>query len=180
MRIKIVGVMLLAFFTCGLAAAQQEPQRGRGRGAARPVDALSPVSVAEMLDAYALVQAQTALQLNDAQYGQFVTRLKRLQDARRRNLQARNRMLAELRKLAGPQATGTPDEGAIRERVKALREHDARMPDEVLRAYDALDEVLDARQQARFRLFEEQIERRKFDLIMRARQRAARGSGGQR
>ena len=37
-----------------------------------------------MLDAYAIVQAQTALQLNDEQYGQFVTRLKRLQETRRR------------------------------------------------------------------------------------------------
>ena len=33
-----------------------------------------------MLDAWAIVQAQTALQLNDGQYGQFVTRLKRLQE----------------------------------------------------------------------------------------------------
>jgi len=39
-------------------------------------------------------------------------------------------------------------------------------------AYDALDEVLDARQQARFRVFEDQIEQRKLDLLMRARERA--------
>ena len=41
--------------------------------------------------------------------------------------------------------------------------------------YDALDEVLDARQQARFRIFEERLEARKLDLLMRARQGAARG-----
>jgi hypothetical protein len=35
--------------------------------------------------------------------------------------------------------------------------------------------VLDARQRARYRLFEESLERRKLDLIMRARQGAARG-----
>ena len=34
-----------------------------------------------------------------------------------------------------------------------------------------VDQVLDVRQQARFRLFEEQMERRKVDLLMRARQR---------
>ena len=38
------------------------------------------------------------------------------------------------------------------------------------KAYNALDEVLDVRQQARFRVFEEQIERRKIELLMRARQ----------
>jgi hypothetical protein len=47
------------------------------------------------------------------------------------------------------------------------------------RAYESLDEVLDVRQQARFRIFEEMIERRKMDLLMRARQAAAarRGRG---
>ena len=38
------------------------------------------------------------------------------------------------------------------------------------KAYNALDEVLEVRQQARFRVFEEQIERRKIELLMRARQ----------
>ena len=60
------------------------------------------------------------------------------------------------------------------------------------KAYNALDEVLDIRQQARFRVFEEQIERRKIELLMRARQQnrpnnqqgpnaapAARGPPGQ-
>jgi hypothetical protein len=49
------------------------------------------------------------------------------------------------------------------------------------KAYDSLDEVLDVRQQARFRIFEENLERRKMDLLLRARQRTAgrRGDGGQ-
>jgi hypothetical protein len=34
------------------------------------------------------------------------------------------------------------------------------------------------RQQARFRTFEEMLERRKLDLLMRARQGAARKAGG--
>jgi hypothetical protein len=35
---------------------------------------------------------------------------------------------------------------------------------------DGLNQVLDTRQQARFRLLEEQMERRKLELLMRARQ----------
>ena len=95
------------------------------------------------------------------------------QDVRRRNLQARHRIVQELRKLAGPQAAAA-DETRLREHLKALREHEERATAEVRKAYDALDEVLDARQQARFRLFEERLELRKMDLLMRARQGAAR------
>jgi hypothetical protein len=132
-----------------------------------------------MLDAYALVQAQETLQLNDAQYAPFVARLKKLQETRRRNQRAHNQIVQELRKLAGPQAAPPFHEAAIRDRLKALRELDDRGAVELRRAYEGLDEVLDVRQQARFRMFEEMIERRKLDLLLRARQRAAgrRGTG---
>jgi hypothetical protein len=127
-----------------------------------------------MLDAYAIVQAQTALQLSDAQYGQFVTRLKRLQETRRRNGQTRNRLLQQLRMLVAPAAA--PDEAAIRERLKALRDHDEQTAAAVRRDSEALDEVLDLRQQALFRLLEERLERQKLDLLMRARDRVKAGA----
>lgn len=158
----------------GVAVAQErrpDPPLTRGR----PADSggLSPAEILNMLDAYAIVQAQQTLQLADSQYGEFVTRLKRLQQTRRRNLQARNGILQELRRLAGPQAAQI-DEAAIRDRLKALNDHDDRSAGELRRAYQALDEILDARQQARFRLFEEVLERRKIDLLKRAQLGAAR------
>lgn len=131
-----------------------------------------------MLDAYAVVQAQEALQLNDSQYAPFVGRLKKLQETRRRNQQAHNQIIQELRRLAGPQVTAAVDEVAIRDRLKALHDLDDRSALELRRAYDAVDEILDLRQQARFRMFEDMIERRKLDLLMRARQRAAGRRGG--
>ena len=132
-----------------------------------------------MLDAWAVVQAQGALRLTDEQYGPFVTRLKKLQETRRRNQQARNRILQGLRQIAGVQLSPPYDEPAIRERLRILREHDDRAAAELRRAYDAVDEVIDVTQQARFRMFEETMERRKLDLLMRARQgaRARRGDG---
>jgi len=145
-------------------------------------DPLAPVSTGElvnMLDTYAIVRAQAELSLSDAQYAQFVTRLKRLQEARRRNQRERNQILQDLRRLTGPLAP-TPDETVVRERLKALRDHDERATVEMQKAYETLDEVLDVRQQARFRIFEETIERRKLDLVLRARERANRsGRGGQ-
>ena len=156
------------------AAPQRQPgsqQPPRGRAAAAD-PGLSPVEILNMLDAYAIVQAQDTLQLADSQYGDFVTRLKRLQQTRRRNLQSRNGILQELRRLAGPQVTQV-DETAIRERLRALAEHDERASGELKKAYEGLDEILQPRQQARFRLFEEVLERRKIDLLKRAQLGAA-------
>ena len=170
----MIGSLLVVFLSVQAAnavAPESRPKRAAGE--------LAPGEVVAMLDAYALVQAQDALQLNDTQYGPFVGRLKKLQETRRRNQQARNQIVQELRRLAGPQATEPIDEATIRDRLKALRDLDDRSTADLRRAYDSVDEVLDARQQARFRIFEEMIERRKLDLLMRARQGAAarRGRG---
>ena len=54
--------------------------------------------------------------------------------------------------------------------MKALSDLDDRLVGEVRDAIAGIDQVLDVRQQVRFRLFEEQMERRKVDLLMRARQ----------
>ena len=169
----ITFFLLMTTAAAGASAPPRQddpPLRGRaGRAAAA---GMSPAEVVNMLDAYAVVQAQDTLQLSDTQYGQFVARLKKLHQTRRQAQQQRNRILQELRRLAGPLATQI-DENAIRTNLKALREVEERAAGEVRKAYDAVDEVLDARQQARFRVFEENLERRKLDLLMRARQGAA-------
>ena len=41
---------------------------------------------------------------------------------------------------------------------------------ETRKAYDDVDQMLDVRQQAKFRIFEELMERRKLELVTRARQ----------
>jgi hypothetical protein len=182
----MIGSMLVVLLSAGLGlSAPTAPAHQATKGAPetrpnREPGDLSPGEVVGMLDAYALVQAQNALQLNDSQYGTFVGRLKNLQETRRRNQRARNQIVQDLRRLTNPQVT-TLDETAIRERLKALRELDDRSAADLRKAYDSLDEVLDLRQQARFRIFEENLERRKMDLLLRARQRAAgrRGDGGQ-
>jgi hypothetical protein len=173
-QIRTAAIMItlcVGLASPALAAAQRAdgaPARPRpNRGV------LAPAEVVAMLDAYAVVQAQDALQLSDTQYGNFVSRLKKLQEMRRKNQQARNQIIQELRRLAGPAASAPPDDAAVRTSLKALRELDDRSTADLRRAYDSIDEVLDVRQQARFRVFEETIERRKLDLLMRARQAAA-------
>ena len=174
MKSQIIVIAIACALLPGAAAAGQAqgPQPGRGRQAAEGAP-LTPGEVVNMLDAYAIVQAQDTLQLDDRQYGEFVTRLKKLQQTRRRNMQARHGLIQELRKLAGPQAPTPVDENAIRDRLKALADHEDRAAAEARKAYEALDEVLTPRQQARFRLLEEVLERRKIDLLKRAQQGAA-------
>lgn len=156
--------------------AQAGPQRGRARGGGADVGrAISPAEVLNMLDAYAVLQAGRVLELTDAQEGEFIVRLRRLQQTRRRNQQARNRLIQELRQLVKPEVKQI-DEPAVRERLRQLRELDDRSAAESKKAYEALDEGLDVRQQARFRAFEETLERRKLDLLMRARQTPPTGA----
>ena len=87
-------------------------------------------------------------------------------------MQARTQLLGDLRRtLNGP----SPSEAALRDKMKALREEDDRAAAEIRKAADEVDGVLDVQQQARFRLFEERMEARKLELLLKARQNARQG-----
>ena len=172
---RAAAAMLVVGVTTASAHAQEEVG-GRGRGDRAPV--VRPAELAAMLDAYALLQAQRALQLSDAQYAPFVTRLKKLQENRRRNALIRNRLLQELRAMSAPNAAA--DDNALKEKLRAFREHAEQSAAVLRRDTEAMDEVLDLRQQVRFRLFEERLERQKLDLLMLSRKRAAPPAGGRR
>jgi Spy/CpxP family protein refolding chaperone len=155
---------LLSACLCALVAAPAGAQPA-GRGAAEP--AVSVGELQRMFDAYALMQAQDQLKISDDQFSQFLGRFKALQDIRRKALGERSRTINEIRTLMKePQ----PDENQLKDRLKALQELDARAAADVRKAYEAVDEVLEVRQQAMFRVFEENMERRQLELISRARQ----------
>lgn len=152
------------------AQPQNPPAQGGGPLSGLDNGELTPGEIQKLFDAYLVMEAQQALQLNDQQYPQFLARLRTLQDTRRKNQQERNQLMNQLQRLTNPRAEVRGDEAMIKERLTALQELESRNAAEVRKAYNALDEVLDVRQQARFRVFEEQIERRKIELLMRARQ----------
>ncbi len=175
MRAQFVLIALLVF-SGRVAARQQAAPTPEPAPPAADAQGVSAGEIQRLYDAYALVQAQEALQLTDDRYVRFVARLKALQETRRRHVIARNRILQDLRRLSNPQAP--VDEAAMRDRLKALRDEDDRGAAEVQKAYDAVDELLDVRQQVKFRLFEEQMDRKRLDLLMRARQNARGRRGG--
>jgi hypothetical protein len=160
-KLMLVAICVLS---SAVVSAQRRPLEG---GSPLEQPGVSPAEIQRMFDAYALLQAQDQLKIGDDQYSQFLTRFKALQDVRRKALQERMRIIQELRRLTNdPQS----DEGQVRDRLKMLQDVEGRSAVEVRRAYDALDQVLDVRQQAKFRVFEELMERRKLELVMRARQ----------
>jgi Spy/CpxP family protein refolding chaperone len=168
--VKALLVMLGVLAAAGASATQGPAPQGRAAGP--PEEAVvSPGEIQRMFDSYALMQAEQQLQIRDDQFPRFLTRFKSLQDTRRQGLQQHARRLADLRKLLNaPQM----DEGAIRDQIKAMDEEDARSQADVKKAYELIDQVLDLQQQAKFRIFEEAMERRKLELVARARQ-AGRG-----
>jgi hypothetical protein len=181
------AIAMLALLTSAASAAQDpqtppagaggraraESRQGQVRGS-QQADRLEIAELQRLFDAYSVLQAQEALQLDDAQFGQFLPKLKALQDTRRRNDVARSQLVAELGRMTAP-GTAAFDEAAVKERMRALQELEARAAAELRRAYDTIDQQLDVRRQARFRVFEQNMERRKLQLMLRAR----RGSGAQ-
>jgi Spy/CpxP family protein refolding chaperone len=139
-------------------------------------ETITPGEFNRMFEAYALLQAQNQLKLTDDQYADFIVRLRGLQNARRQHQQSRVRLIQDLRRLTSPQNTN-PDEAAIRTALDALAREDATSHEAITKALAQVDEVLDVRQRARFRVLEEQLERWKVDLLSRVRRPGAAAGG---
>jgi hypothetical protein len=133
-------------------------------------DDLRPAEVQRLFDAYIVVQVQDALKLTDDQFSRVLPRLRLLQQVRRQSQQDRLKLVNDLQRLTNPKLEKPTEEAILKERLDALQELDSRTAAELRRAYDGVDEILDIPQRARFRVFEEQVERRKLQLLLRARQ----------
>jgi Spy/CpxP family protein refolding chaperone len=140
---------------------------GQARSGGTDEPTVTPFELQRLFDSYALLQAQEQLKIGDEQYTKFLPRFKALQDTRRQTLQQRTRVLNDVRRLL---AESPSDDGLLKDRLKQLQDIESRGDVEVRKAYEAIDQVLDIRQQAQFRVFEEQMERRKLELVTRARQ----------
>ena len=171
-RFMAVAALVVA---CGAAPFAQRsgqpvpaPALPAPGGAAPDAPGISPAEIQRLFDAYALLQTQDQLRIAGDQSLQFLARFRDLQDIRRKSLVERTRRINAMRQTLNGETP--PDEAALREQLKAIQDLDARTAADMKRAYDAIDQVLDVRQQAKFRVFEENMERRKLDLVTRARQ----------
>ena len=155
-----IRTLLLIWAASGLLAAVVA--QGPTRSTTQTGD-MTPTEIQQLVDAYALVQAQEILELSDAQYARFATQLKDLQALRRQGQRERGALMQGLARLARQRPA--PDDALVRDRLDALEAHDARVATALGRAYEAIDQVLTLVQRARFRVFEEQMERRRLQLL---------------
>jgi len=170
MKALLVAIAAAGVLACDPAAVAAQ---GRGRPNLPPGTAddaapgVTPAEIQRMFDAYALLQAQEQLKIGDDQFTKFLTRFKDLQQVRRQTLNERGRIINTLRRMLNQ---GGASEDDLKARLNELQELDARAAVDIKKAYDAINQVLDVQQQAKFRVFEELMERRKLELVMRARQ----------
>jgi hypothetical protein len=166
----IAIVAVLSVPDTGRAAQEPPPAAGASPESGQPP--VGPAQLQELFDSYVMLQAQRQLKLSNDQLAPFLLRLKALQAARRRADNQRLRIVQELRRLT--QTDDKIDEAQVRDRLKMLDDVEANSAAEIKQALASLDQVLDVRQQARFRVLEVQMERNKVELLMRARQQALR------
>ena len=173
MRLRPMPAMVcfVAAIVCapslGLAqggGGKNQPQANATPLSERPI---SPAEVRKMFDSYAMMQAQEQLKISNDQFPKFLMQYKALLELRRTSTQERTKMLQELRKQS---ADTQISDAQLKDRLKALRDLEDRTHNDVKKAYDEIDKLLDARQQARFRVFEQQMEQRMLQLVARARQ----------
>jgi hypothetical protein len=155
-------------------ANRPQPDQGRAGGAGAK-DNISPADVQSMFEAMTLLEADRFVMLTADQMPMFVPRLRRLQEARAQHFRRHNRAIAELRVMANPQ-TGKADDATIDAKLKELDTIEAESLAAVNKAMEAIDQLLSPRQRARFRLLEENIEKKKLDFLTKVRQ-TGRGGG---
>jgi len=166
--IPMIVCLVAVAFTPRAGSAQQAVKGGKNQraGTSAPVDqrAVSGDELRKMLDTYAMMHAQEQLKISNEQFPKFLMQYKALQDMRRTTSQEHRKQLVELRKQAIDKAS---TDAQLKDRLKALHTFEDKSYSDVRKAYDDLDKLLDARQQARFRIFEQQMEQR---LVQAARQ----------
>ena len=173
-------LVLLAALVAALAVtplAQRQTAPAAPGADALDAPGISPAEIQRLFDAFALLQAQDQLRISGDQSLQFLTRFRDLQDIRRKALVERTRRVNAMRMSLND---AQPDDALLREQLKGIQDLDARSAVDIKKAYDAIDQILDLRQQAKFRVFEENMERRKLELVTRARQANQANRGRQR
>lgn len=142
----------------GTAAQQREARRQERRE-----DAF------RMVDAYVIAHIQESLDLDDDVYAKVIPLVGRLQKTRREYYQGRAGAQRQMRHLL---RSGTATEAQVRDALDEFKALETSGPESIRKRMEELDAVLTPVQQAKYRVFEVEVERR-----MRALMRRGGGSG---
>ena len=119
-----------------------------------------------MVDAYIIANIQESLELTDEQYEQVIPLVNKLQKARRKHFSERYHTERRLRRLLG---SGTATEAEVIEALEHLKTLDVEGPATLRTHAEALDAALSPLQQAKYRVFEADVEHRLRRLMRRGR-----------
>lgn len=121
-----------------------------------------------LMDAYLISNLQESLGLTDEQFAKTLPLVKKLQSDRRDY--ARRRMQA-LRLLRKSLSSGSATETGVAEELKGLKSASADERAAAVRNLEALDAVLTPLQQAKFRVFEAEVDARLRHLLARSQEK---------
>jgi len=150
----------LLVVTAAVASAQESshPPGSEGR---RPRE-----EAFRMIDAYFVSNLQEGLGITDEQFVRLLPLVKRLQSDRRQHAQRRQRALHEIRRML---QSGEATESRIEELLREVKAVESEEPLALRRDREAIDACLSPLQQAKFRIFELEVERKIRDLMMQMR-----------
>jgi Spy/CpxP family protein refolding chaperone len=178
-----LGVLFLAvasvlFGSPARAGQQADPQtspktpkaekgRNRPEGAETPAGHVPELrdETFRLMDAYLISNLQESLGLSDDQFAKAMPLVKKLQ-ADRRDF-ARRRMQA-LRSLRKTLVSGTATEAGVADLLKEVKSVSTEERAATVRNADALDAILTPLQQAKFRVFEAEVDARLRHLLARS------------
>lgn len=126
-----------------------------------------------MVDAYVIANIQESLGLDEDQYARVIPLVNKLQKTRREYYQGRSRALHGMRRLL---RSGTATEAQVEEALRELNSLEVEGPRQIRAQLELLDAVLTPLQQAKYRVFETEVEQRMRELMRRSRrQRSPEG-----
>jgi hypothetical protein len=152
----------------GQAAPQRAGRAGRNPGAAQVPPAnvnQAEIQVQEVWNATVLKQSRPALQLTDQQWPAFFAKMADLQDLRDRHLTGRRKLIGEMNRLAPPNGDVTADDATLLAKVREFDDFELQYAQRETQVLAAVDAVLTPFQRARFRVFEENMEKRKVQML---------------
>jgi Spy/CpxP family protein refolding chaperone len=152
----VVGLFTVASVTT-FATAQERQGRRVGRE-----------DLEGLMLGYVISKMQEALELTDEQFGQMVVAQKKITEHRRKYRTGRQQTLKQLRQALKDPETEDPQITAM---LTQLEDSKSQFEAQQRADYQAIDEILNVRQRARYRLLEVDIQRRFQQMVREVQER---------
>jgi hypothetical protein len=124
--------------------------------------------IQDQWDTLVLKRSKPFLELSDQQYPNFFLKMTALQDLRNRHVRDRRKLLNEMRAMTNPQRQeqAPPTDAELDAKNHQIDDLETQFGQQERMALKAVDEQLTPYQRVRFRVFEEQMEVQKLQMLI--------------